>query len=718
MIKSSKDTIACDALDRGVLENPPPEFSPAYFWSLNDALDERVLLEQLQDMFACGVRSVCIHPMPPEFRPDSMATAMAPAYLSDDYFRLICRIVAQCAALGMHFYLYDEAAWPSGSAAGRVYARNPQKFARKIVVFDEIKVEAGRKYPVEADALSAALKSVSGIRQIFPPGVECTAAPQDLTLRVFKIKREPLQSGRPPYPDLLCPQAVQAFIELTHENYARHIGAWFGSTVKFAFTDEPAAITTSLHRKGNWQLTWTDDLAQVFLRKKGYDIIPCIPYFFEEKRGNDTIKALLDFYDVWAGLFAERYLRPLKEWCRCKGLLSGGHLGGEDELRQNADAGFGHILRALREFDLPGIDAICRQVYPGNDTLVFPKYAQSVARQNGGRELVFSESFMVYGNGLTPAEMKWITDQQLVLGVNIFVLGHYAYSTRDHFMPFVRPFSGPVNPFWKYLEKYHAYTARMGYLLSRGKADCATAVYYPIRDIWAGTSFRVNALAMHNRIAATLLQNQCEFDYVDDDVLAAANLKKNCLVLGKASYSTIIVPKSEWLTDTALRCLVDFVKNGGRLVAAGGLPCADGGNVALTQVAVEQILPDASVIKIGAGTIVVEDALKVAGHVEPLVRINPCQPAVRITKRLCANAQVYFLTNSADREIEGEFCFPEKEDALLCDMVDNSFLRLDHLAGGYGNFHLRFAPWESRVIIFTPQPEVFKPAGQYFSVPY
>ena len=53
--------------------NPPAIFSPGYFWTLNDALDKDVLLEQLHDMYAHGARSVCIHPMPQEFRPTTPA---------------------------------------------------------------------------------------------------------------------------------------------------------------------------------------------------------------------------------------------------------------------------------------------------------------------------------------------------------------------------------------------------------------------------------------------------------------------------------------------------------------------------------------------------------------------------------------------------------------------------------------------------------------------
>ena len=68
--------------------------------------------------------------------------------------------------------------------------------------------------------------------------------------------------------------------------------------------------------------------------------------------------------------------------------------------------------------DLPGVDTIWRQLFPGQRNHHFPRYAGSVARQEG-RQLVLTESFCVYGNGLTLAEMKWLMDYQYVRGCNI-----------------------------------------------------------------------------------------------------------------------------------------------------------------------------------------------------------------------------------------------------------------------------------------------------------
>ena len=47
-----------------------------YFWLWNGPLDVDTLLEQLRDMKEHDARSVCVLPMPREFRPDSTNNQM------------------------------------------------------------------------------------------------------------------------------------------------------------------------------------------------------------------------------------------------------------------------------------------------------------------------------------------------------------------------------------------------------------------------------------------------------------------------------------------------------------------------------------------------------------------------------------------------------------------------------------------------------------------
>ncbi|MFA6108430.1 MAG: glycosyl hydrolase [Candidatus Latescibacterota bacterium] len=635
-------------LDLNDLINPPAFLWPGYFWILNDQVDEQRMLDQLREMRAHDARSVCVLPEPPEFRPGSLATRLDRPYLTRSYLELIGKLVAECRRLGMSYWLYDEGGWPSGGACGRVCARNPAAFAAKVMADSE---------------QGPALKGIS--------------------------------YGSVPYPDLLNADATGTFIAITHEAHKPYIEEDFGNTVRFAFTDEPMAFPS---RPG--QLTWTDDLAELFRQRKGYDLRPFLADLLKppaEGEDRTITQARVDHYDVWSRLFVERYLVPLRDWCHANGLLSAGHFGGEDEPGGSADHGFGHILRALRGLDLAGVDVIWRQLFPGLRSHQFPKYASSVARQQG-QPLVLTESFAVYGNGVTPAQLKWVTDQQFVRGATLMVMACFPYSTRDHFMAGERPHFGPVDPLWKYMDLYHEYTARLAYLLTRGAPVCTTAVYFDIPGIWAGGAFREQAIARHDQVADELLRSQRDFDYVDDDLLAEATVEAGKLRVGPMAYDAIIVPTGRWMSPEARKELERFAGSGGRIIAAEEVPST----------------------------------------IDPVVRVSPACPDLRACKRSWGEQTLYFITNEVDAPIRARLTFPEVGTPVLCDPLTGRLHQLpvssqSHqgtpagpaLSSGAGDaagssrpgttVEYDFAPWGSAVILFgvkaTESRPEFIPSG-------
>ena len=114
-------------LKNDLFQNPPAHFAPGYFWLINDEMDADVMIAQLKEMADKGARSVCMHPVPREFRWNSN---MSPAYLSPEYHAIMAKVAEAADQLGMHWYLYDEGGWPSGSACGQVWASDPEKFTR------------------------------------------------------------------------------------------------------------------------------------------------------------------------------------------------------------------------------------------------------------------------------------------------------------------------------------------------------------------------------------------------------------------------------------------------------------------------------------------------------------------------------------------------------------------------------------------------------------
>ena len=85
--------VAQAGFDKGRFSEPESMFSPGYFWMWNTKLDVATLKAQLDDMVAHGVRSVCVHPFPVEFRPGRFQSEMSPEYLSPEYMEVFAQVV-------------------------------------------------------------------------------------------------------------------------------------------------------------------------------------------------------------------------------------------------------------------------------------------------------------------------------------------------------------------------------------------------------------------------------------------------------------------------------------------------------------------------------------------------------------------------------------------------------------------------------------------------
>ncbi len=628
--------------------DPDAFYWPGYIWFWNDRITRKNLRSQLQDMAEHGAKSVWPFAWP-NFRPLSNPTSMSPGYLSKGYLQLYKFMIQEADRLGMKAWLYDEGGWPSGGVCGRIVRENPA-LAQQTLDRQEIKPKPGDMTDIPCDCLSAFLfQDSSRVRQL-KPGEQVRADRRGLRILIFRNHLHSTASRTvSSYPDLLNPKTTREFLRLTHEQYRKVVGRYFGNTIPMVFADEPRVNNSP----------WTDGLAAEFKKAKGYDIIPHLPSIFEGNSPRDML-VRIDFFDWWSRRYAESFFGPIQEWCRKNKLFSAGHLGGEDHTLGPIMHGYGNAMRMYRKLDIPGVDTIWRQIFPLKKGLLknipkeysyqmknhhFPKYASSVAHQDG-KPWVITESFAVYGAGLTPAEMKWVTDFQYVRGVNIMTLGGYPLSTRDHYMGGQRPGFGPGNPIWKHMDTYHAYTARLSYLLSLGQPDISTAIYYPIRDVWAKGPQVKQIAASNDDLVRRLLERQADFDFIDDDILESPSTRivKGGLAVGPMTYRKIFLSRTRWISDSSRKKLAAFARVGGILVWVDK--------------------PDeASTIK---GSVSV-NADRLDKYIDPLVDISPAQKSIRVCKRKVENGNLYFITNEGLKPVHFTIRFSESLPPEILD---------------------------------------------------
>ena len=523
-------------------------YSPALFWWWNSKLDVRELCAQVDDFYAHGARTLCIHPFPKGFRPGRFPCDMEPEYLSEEFFKIYAQVTDFAAEKGMICWLYDEGGWPSGGACGQVLASDPARFSQRWMTVDE----DGRP---------------------------------KLELAQYHPEKES------PYPSILEPGVVEKFLSLTHERYKRYVGHHFGKAIPWLFTDEPTAP------HGWFSLGWCSDFAEEFKRRKGYDIMPFVPALVKSvKKGpvpEDLKCVRIDYFDTLSQLQLERFVRPCRDWCRANGLAYGGHFDGDDDPKCNLTHGHYNLLRSLRNMDLPGVDCIWRQLHPDSAYSPLPRYASSAAHQNGAKR-VLSETFAIYGESITPELMKRTVDFQLVRGVNQFVFAFACQSTKRNFMSIGDPHFGKMDPKWPFIKPFMDYVRDSAFRLASGTNPVRVAVYYDVKSIWAGgldpKEETSSAISAHMDVARGLEARQVDFDFIDDDLIEE----------GRLPYAVIVLPTSKWLSDKAKANLTDFRRRGGSVVFEGELnnvprTCRAVGSGAENLRVTKRLLPDGAI---------------------------------------------------------------------------------------------------------------------------
>lgn len=365
---------------------PSEEYSPIPFWFLNDLLSKDELKRQLNDFKSKGVTGVVVHPR--------IGIPTALRYLSEEYFDAIRFIVETAADLHMHVVLYDEAMYPSGSAHGEVVKANPS-FAS---------VGITRTSQPECRKIIAALPDNTYIVQDFSGG----------TIRGIHFGEDDGKNP-PPSADILNPAAVEKFIELTHEQYYRHLKDHFGSTVIGFFTDEPCV----LGRNTSGFFEWTEGLEEEILSVGGK--LVNLQALFDQTE-NETTRI---YRAVVKNRLNEVYYKRLSSWCESHGIALMGHPEKSDDIDEES------------YFHIPGQDLIMRRVSPekggitGMDS-VQAKCSADAARHTGKRRNS-NECFGVCGrNGnpwhFTGGDMKWYIDWLGVRGVNLYIPHAFYYS--------------------------------------------------------------------------------------------------------------------------------------------------------------------------------------------------------------------------------------------------------------------------------------------------
>ncbi len=630
-------------MDIHEFKNPPREYGEVPFWSWNDDLDPEELVRQVALMDEGGWGGFFMH----------SRVGLRTPYLGQQWMACIRACVEAARERGLGAWLYDEDKWPSGFAGGLSVAANPIYRSQRLVC----KVDNRPALVAERVATFAAREVGGRLVDIRPDDGPELADGAD---RVIQFYPQALPLGLAwfndyTYLDLLNPDAVRAFLDSTHEVYARLFGEDFGAAIPGVFTDEPCYLFYGYEGAKQPVIPWTDGFAAYFQAHNGYDLLPYLPALFfdvdADLQGLSDVGGLYAVrYDYWRTVterFVGSYSRQMYEWCDAHHLAYTGHYMSEDSLLGQV-RWIGAAMPHYPYMHVPGIDKLGRLVNAGPGTVLTVKQLDSVVCQTGKRRAL-CENYGCSGQDFAHTGRKWIGDWAYVLGITLNNPHLSLYSMRGE-----RKRDYPQNifyqqPWWPENRIIADYFARLSYALSQGQRVVDILVIHPIGSAWAlyrpGATRAVDRLdEALDELLMTLMQNHRDF-HLGDEMLMEAGAPCEARVVadeagvrlevGRMAYRVVIVPPGVTLAENTVRLLEEFADAGGPVLAVEPLPTLVDGRPTDAPV-----LPETA-------HIVTPDTL--AGALDELfpfdVRV-PGRPAVWAHHRRVDGMDWYFLANT------------------------------------------------------------------------
>jgi hypothetical protein len=545
--------------DPAVFQAPPAQFRGHAMWNFNlSTLNEKDVISGIEEMAKLNYGGFFIEA-------GGRQNAKV-EFLSPEYFRFYKLAIDEAKKNGLEMILYDDYAFPTGTAGGQMATKFPQ-YMGKCLNISEKDVTGPAKTEVAIPA-GIYIGGVMMNRDTFElVDVSAGRSGDKLACSVPKgrwmVMAFYLQEGRSRTVDYLSEKAMTAFISLTYDKYQENFGGEFGNLIQQTFYDEP-----SMHHTDRM---WTPDFNAEFQKAYGYSPMKYYPALWYDI-GPETAAARNALFGFRAQLFAVHFIKRLNDWCAERHLLFGGHLDQEEPL--NPTPLNGDLMKVFEFQTLPTVDDIW---WYGRSN---PSYKiVTSAAFNFDHPIIRAETYAAY-RGLTDKIAFQVAMDQYAMGIN--------YQIPARTMQPKRP-------------ELNEYVGRLSYLLEHGRHVADVAVLYPIAAL--RTQYRqlggVQADVPTPEIRETVYAREGGYAYgidyqdVGEDLFRASRvdytylhpdvLVEKCsisadhkLILNnrenREEYSVLILPAGDTLSAAAAAKMQEFYEKGGQVIATGLLP--------------------------------------------------------------------------------------------------------------------------------------------------
>lgn len=588
---------------------PPATARPYVRWWWNgDKLDHQEILRELDILKAAGIGGVEINSIKFPAKNDPLEIP-ALDWLSEEWSEMVKTATKGARERGMVADIIVGSGWPFG---GRFLPREHQtkilSVGRKRVtgpatitiseqeMFDSVElhlhskndqifqtVQFVRLTPVELDDFEPGVDLTKNFRN----GKLTAEIPAGEHIVHYFIVQEGFQAVINGAPGSDGP-VLNHFSRESTDYYLNHMSDGMAPTLGKLGEHFRAFFCDSLELEG---ANWNEDLLLEFERRRGYDLLPWLPYLLAKTghMGNavesgDTVKAgpkLEDAvqrvrYDYWITLielFRERFLEPFTEWCHAQGCQS----------RVQAYGRSYDPLESSMLVDLPEGETWFRtdigtKRSDGAFTLN-NKFIASGARLAGKRivscEEITNTDYVFF------APLEWVKiagDESNLSGITHSVLHGFNYSPPEAGLPgWVRygTYFNEHNSWWPYVRRWTDYKARLSWLLQQADPQANIAILHPLADLWKLHGMQRDPFPSKRHptyahdLWRALHRNGFNCDYTTENILCRSEMKTGEAIFGPRSYDTIILMEVDTLRADTAASLEKFAASGGKIMIIG-----------------------------------------------------------------------------------------------------------------------------------------------------
>ncbi len=480
--------------------------------------------------------------------------------------------------LDLNMWIFDERWWPSQSIGGKV---PPEHAAKSLVaeaidangpsVFESDGFQGERYIGAVAGQLSADNRFESASLVDLAPFIKdgrLTWQPPRGKWRVVKFSHKQAPGlgqlgGKELSVDGASRESTEWFLQTVYQPHYDRFKDDFGTIIPGFFYDEPETM-------GDWGTE-----LNIILKEWGVDWKKAYIAYTFQLAGDDDAAARYQYMEAIAEAWGRVMYGGMSKWCRERKTQSIGHFMEHSMLYVHPTYCAGDMMRLQKYSDMGGIDLVVKQMYPGqrpHSIYQTPKLGSSISHVYGKTDdVAMCEIFGGYNQELTYPEMKWLTDQHQVRGIN-FMIPH-SFNPKAPYDKDYPPYfyNDGHEPRWPLYRVWADYTSRLSLWLTGGHHVC------PVAILFSGNARRVGNYVTPEDMTTVLQDALYDCDWLPFEAFENdTSLDGSDVTVHGERYQVLIVPPTDVVTHATLAKAKAFFEQGGVVVGYGHLPSQSG----------------------------------------------------------------------------------------------------------------------------------------------